>query len=79
MRGFMAKAYSTILEERVVIAKRCLDNGKNYRQTAEDFNVSYQWVYQWVENSRKVTKMIKNGAHIINDIRRAKVTLLWPR
>nr|WP_280166303.1 transposase [Priestia aryabhattai]MDH3115433.1 transposase [Priestia aryabhattai]MDH3125647.1 transposase [Priestia aryabhattai]MDH3125673.1 transposase [Priestia aryabhattai] len=49
MRKSMAKGRSTTLEERVVIAKHCLENGKNYLQTAEDFNVSYQQVYQWVK------------------------------
>ncbi len=52
-RKSMAKGRSTTLEERVIIAKHCLENGKNYLQTVEDFSVSYQQVYQWVKKFEK--------------------------
>ena len=44
----MSKARKTTQEERIAIAKECLENGKNYRETATRHNVSYQQVYTWV-------------------------------
>jgi transposase len=31
----------------------CLQNGKNYYQSSEHFNVSYQQAYQWVKKFEK--------------------------
>ena len=36
-------------EERIQIAKECLENGSNYGETAQKYNVSYQQVYTWVK------------------------------
>jgi transposase len=48
MNNSMIKGRSTTLEERLEIVMYCLQNGKNYNQTSEHFNVSYQQVYLWV-------------------------------
>jgi len=45
---FMTKGRKTSWEERVQIAIHCLENGKDYHQTSEIYEVSYQQVYQWV-------------------------------
>jgi transposase len=44
----MIKGRKTTLEERIDIVQDALGNGKNYQQTAENHQVSYQQVYQWV-------------------------------
>ena len=44
----MTKGRKTTVEERIEIAKACLANGKNYQETAAQYEVSYQQVYQWV-------------------------------
>jgi transposase len=44
----MTKGRKTTKEERLEIVTHCLENGKNYAQTAEAHQVSYQQVYQWV-------------------------------
>lgn len=48
MSKSMTKGRTTTLEERIEIVKYCIDNNKNYKLTAEMFNVSYQQVYVWV-------------------------------
>ena len=58
MNNSMIKGRSTTLEERLEIVMYCLQNGKNYNQTSEHFNVSYQQVYQWV---KKFDKEGENG------------------
>jgi transposase len=45
----MTKGRKTIWDERIKIVLDCLDNGKDYRVTAETYKVSYQQVYQWVK------------------------------
>ena len=45
----MTKSRKTSREERQKIAKECLENGKNYGETAQKYNVSYQQVYTWVK------------------------------
>jgi transposase-like protein len=45
----MTKARKTTQEERVKIAKECLEAGKDYGATALKYNVSYQQVYTWVK------------------------------
>ena len=47
-RGIMTKGRKTTLEERVTIVEACIKGGMNYEKTAEQFEVSYQQVYQWV-------------------------------
>ena len=39
----------TTLEQRIHIVQECLANGKNYTQTAEKYQLSYQQVYTWVQ------------------------------
>ena len=45
----MTKSRKTSQEERQKIAKECLENGKNYEETAQKYDVSYQQVYTWVK------------------------------
>src|SRR5690606_18138543 len=48
MSQTMTKGRKTTLEERLEIVQACLANGKNYQETAAQYGVSYQQVYQWV-------------------------------
>lgn len=59
----MTKGRSTTLEERIEIVKHCLKQGKDYNQTAHQFGVSYQQVYQWVQ------KYMENGQDGLEDKR----------
>ena len=45
----MKNARNTTLSERVEIAKDCIQNDKNYEETATKYQVSYQQVYSWVK------------------------------
>jgi transposase len=63
MSNSMIKGRSTTLEERLEIVMYCLQNEKNYHQSSEHFNVSYQQVYQWVK------KFEKEGEDGLNDKR----------
>ena len=49
----MKEARPTTVEERIQIAKDCIENGGNYGETALKFNVSYQQVYQWVKKYKE--------------------------
>jgi transposase-like protein len=49
---------STTQEERIAIAKECLENGGNYGETAIKHNVSYQQVYAW---TRKFAELGEAG------------------
>lgn len=42
-------AKQTTLEERVMIAQYCIENEKNYRETARVFHVTYNQVHRWVK------------------------------
>jgi transposase len=44
----MTKGRKTTWDERIKIVLDCLGNGKDYQETAETYEVSYQQVYQWV-------------------------------
>jgi transposase len=44
----MTKGRTTSWEERVQIVLSCLENGKDFKRTAETYTVSYQQIYQWV-------------------------------
>ncbi len=44
----MIKERPITFEERVEIVQYCLENNKNYNETARKFNVSYQQVRLWV-------------------------------
>ena len=45
----MTTGRNTSLSERVEIAKDCIQNGKNYTETAIKYKVSFQQVYGWVK------------------------------
>ena len=45
----MKQGQETTQEERIIIAKDCLENGSNYGETSIKYNVSYQQVYTWVK------------------------------
>ena len=44
----------TTKEERIKIAKDCLESGKNYGAMALKYNVSYQQVYTWVKRFKEL-------------------------
>ena len=50
----MKQGRETTREERIAIAKDCLENGSNYGETAIKHNVSYQQVYTWVKKFREL-------------------------
>ena len=50
----MKQGRETTQEERIEIAKDCLENGSNYGETAIKYNVSYQQVYTWVKKFREL-------------------------
>jgi transposase-like protein len=52
----MTKARKTTQEERVKIAKECLEAGKDYGAMALKYNVSYQQVYTWVKKYGELGK-----------------------
>ena len=41
-------------EERVQIAKECIENGNNYGEIAIKYQVSYQQVYTWVKKYKEL-------------------------
>lgn len=45
----MKQGRETTQEERLIVAKDCVENGSNYGETAIKYNVSYQQVYTWVK------------------------------
>lgn len=45
----MKQGRETTQEERIAIVKDCLENGRNYGETAVRYNVSYNQVYTWVK------------------------------
>ena len=47
---YVAMRKKTTKEERQEIVAYCLEHGKNYKDTAEKYEVSYGQVYQWVRN-----------------------------
>ncbi|MER2192196.1 MAG: IS3 family transposase [Solibacillus sp.] len=63
MSQTMTKGKKTTVEERIEIVKACLANGKNYQETAAQYEVSYQQVYQWVR------KFEKDGEKALQDQR----------
>lgn len=44
----MKEAHSTTHEERILIVKDCVENGKDYGEMALKYKVSYQQVRTWV-------------------------------
>lgn len=56
-------ARKTTHEERIRIVKYCLENDRNYKQTAELFEVSYHQVHSWVK------KFTEGGEQALEDRR----------
>ena len=50
----MKNTRKTTQEERVQIAKECIENGGNYGEIAIKYHVSYQNVYSWVKKYREL-------------------------
>ncbi len=50
----MKQGRETTQEERIAIAKECIENGNNYGEIAVKYNVSYQQVYTWVKRYKKL-------------------------
>jgi transposase len=51
MGGAALTAWAMVarMDERIKIVSYCIANDKNYGETAEKFNVSYQQVYSWIK------------------------------
>lgn len=47
--SYMKKTRKTTYEERILIAKECIESGDNYGATALKYNVSYQQVRTWAK------------------------------
>lgn len=54
----MTKTRKTTQQERIQIAKECLEAGSNYGEIAIKYDVSYQQVYTWV---KKFTELSEAG------------------
>ena len=52
-KSTVTKGRKTTHKERIEITQYCLAIDKNYQQTADKFQVSYQQVYQWVQKYEK--------------------------
>lgn len=65
-KNSMTKGRKTTWNERVQIVLDCLENGKDFQRTAEDYEVSYQQVYQWVK------KYEDGGDEVLKDKRGRK-------
>ena len=50
----MKEGRETTQEERIAIAKDCLENGSNYGEMAIKYKVSYQQVYTWVKKFKEL-------------------------
>ena len=50
----MKNTRKTTQEERIQIAKECIENGNNYGEIAIKYQVSYQNVYTWVKKYREL-------------------------
>ena len=50
----MKNTRKTTQEERVQIAKECIENGNNYGKIAIKYQVSYLNVYNWVKKYREL-------------------------
>ena len=69
----MKQGRETTQEERITIAKDCLENGCNYGETAIKYNVSYQQVYTWVKKFKEL------GEAGLEDRRGKRITEQEPR
>jgi len=68
---YMAEARrKTTIEERKKIAVCCIENGRDYKDTAEKYDVSYSQVYSWVhkyDNDGEEGLTDKRGRHKSDD------------
>ena len=69
----MTKARKTTIEERIAIAKECIESGYNYGELAIKYQVSYQQVYNWVK------KFTAEGEAGLEDRRGQRVVQQVPR
>ncbi len=69
----MTKARKTTKEERIAIAKECIESGRNYGEIAIKYNVSYQQVYNWTN------KYAEFGDSGLEDRRGQRVAQQAPR
>lgn len=59
----MTKGRATTYDEKVEIVKFCIEHQNNYAETAQEFQVSYQQVYSWMN------KYLKDGVGALQDKR----------
>ena len=69
----MKQGRETTQEERIAIAKDCLENGGNYGETAIKYKVSYQQVYTWVKKFKEL------GEAGLEDRRGQRISAQEPR
>ncbi len=69
----MKNTRKTTQEERIRIAKECIENGYNYGDTAIKYQVSYQQVYTWVK------KFAEKGDSGLEDRRGQRTAQQEPR
>lgn len=69
----MKLSRETTQEERVIIATDCIENNRNYGETAIKYNVSYQQVYIWVK------KFLELGKAGLEDRRGKRTAAQEPR
>lgn len=50
----MTTGRKTTQEERITIAKECLENECNYEAISRKYNVSYDQVYSWVKKFKEL-------------------------
>ena len=64
------RSRKTAKEERIKIVNYCLEHNKNYKETAELFDISYTQIYQWVRNiyqlERKVLSIVADSTRLKN-------------
>ena len=44
----MTKGRETTLDERIEIVSYCIEHGKDYQVTIQEYGVSYNQIYSWV-------------------------------
>ena len=69
----MTKARKTTLEERIAIARECIESGRNYGEIANKYKVSYQQVYNWTN------KFAEQGEAGLEDRRGQRTAQQAPR
>ena len=69
----MKTGRKTTQEERIAIAKECLENECNYEEIARKYNVSYNQVYGWVKKFKEL------GATGLEDRRGKRTAEQTPR